>query len=73
MIKVKEYLDENFYQIGNCTAKLKDNGHYNVQGEWIYPKGWEPRNEYDSITGQPLPNADHMLFIINNETIIEYV
>ena len=38
MIKVKEYLDENFYQVGNCTATLKDNGHYNVQGDGYIQK-----------------------------------
>ena len=35
MKKVKEYLDKNFYGEGTCI--LKDNGHYNVQGDWEYP------------------------------------
>ncbi len=57
MIKVKEFLDANFIQIGECTAEIKSNGHYNVQGTWCYkwieiinphyiPKSQENENLY---------------------------
>jgi hypothetical protein len=37
MIKVKEFLDENFIQEDyTSTAELKKNGHYNVCGIWRY-------------------------------------
>ena len=39
MIKVKEYLDKNFYKLEESTAELKKDGHYCVFGSWEYPKG----------------------------------
>jgi len=42
LIKVKEYLDKNLFQVIESTAELKKNGHYCVMGSWEYPKGiWE--------------------------------
>lgn len=36
MINVKEYLDKNFHTI-RSTADIKNNGHHNVQGDWVFP------------------------------------
>lgn len=36
MIKVKEFLDKNFFQIQVSTSELKKNGHYCVHGQWMY-------------------------------------
>lgn len=78
MIKVKEWLDENLFQAEwNCHAELKSNGHYNVQGSWIYPKDWKPMDS-DAFRGlspeereERLKNTpDHMCIQINNETMI---
>lgn len=41
MIRVKEFLDENFYKDDGCldsTATIKANGQYSVHGHWHYPK-----------------------------------
>lgn len=63
MIKVKEYLDEHFYTKEKYTPILKSNGHYNVQGEWFYPK--------DCIYNDTIkPNIDYICLHINNETIV---
>jgi len=58
MIKVKEYLDENFISYIQSSATLKDNGHYNVTGSWGYPKGY-PKTE----------NENWIVCHCNNETL----
>lgn len=55
MIKVKEWLDTNFF--GSGEAVLKENGHYNVGGEYGFPKERKSGEDYISVS-------------INNETII---
>jgi len=66
MKKVKEYLDKNLIASeGPHSCELKENGHYGVQGHWVYPKDYDP-SKYDL----ELPSRDHMSIIINNETIL---
>lgn len=61
MIKVKEYLDDNFYRIQKCIVELKSNGHYSIQGTWFYPKECVIQNS--NLT-------DYIILNINNETIM---
>lgn len=37
MIKVKEFLDENFICHEESKSNLKKNGHYEVFGQWSFP------------------------------------
>lgn len=55
MIKVKEWLDTNFF--GSSEAVLKENGHYNVGGHYYFPKERKDGEDYIAVS-------------INNETII---
>lgn len=57
MLKVKEYLDKNFFSNMPSTAVLKEDGHYNVLGNWGYPKvqNWK---------------KDTLWLRCNNETIV---
>jgi hypothetical protein len=78
MIKVKEWLDKNLFPAEwNESPVLKDNGHFEVHGSWIYPKDWHGISKKDSegwtseewIERLKHP-PDHMFININNETMI---
>lgn len=76
MIKVKEYLDKNFYQCEKCSAEIKKNGHYKVFGTWEYPKGIS-QSERERFNNEAkfdpqMKNwiaKNQMIFSINNETL----
>jgi hypothetical protein len=74
MKKVKEFLDKYLYLDGESGCELKENGHYNVFGEWHYPKNWsfEVSNENFRTNKQnnKYKSLDHIYVTINNETII---
>lgn len=64
MIKVKEYLDNNFYWEEKSTATLKGHGHYDVQGHWGYPK-----DKPITSKGHFTYDANYIRCDCNNETI----
>jgi hypothetical protein len=70
MIKVKEYLDLNFKQIGIISADLKKNGQYNIQGNWQYPLDYVFNNSIEREIDGRFITQDHIEITINNETII---
>lgn len=70
MKKVKDYLDKYLISLGNSTCKLKSNGHYEVFGNWLYPKNWKPTSIDDVTNIYDNKPLDHMLIQINNETIL---
>ena len=49
-----------FYPDNTAIVRLKPNGHYCIQGEWIYPKN------YNTIS----KSIDHASLTINNEKIL---
>lgn len=74
MKKVKKYLDKNLFCTEKSICELKSNGHYGVQGSWVYPKNYdEIYDKYSILIRQGEPNLkspDHICVYINNETII---
>jgi len=72
MIKVKEYLDEHFKSVIPSTSTIKVNGHYNVQGSWIYPFDYE-QTEFIENSEQFYNHLKNLTVIscsCNNETLI---
>jgi hypothetical protein len=64
MLKVKEYLDENFAQEGECAVEGSNNG---VFGCWKYPKDYKPIPNSEWYPG--IIYKDHIQLCINNETM----
>jgi len=67
MIKVKEWLDANFFYKDASTAELKENGHYNVSGYWGYPYTIDMSKDYIQLS-EPLKNK--IRIFCNNETLV---
>jgi hypothetical protein len=68
MLKVKQFLDENFFSLEGSTAKLKQNGHYEVHGNWTFPS--PDKEEFlfcDIFNGRVRKNS--IWCSCNNETI----
>ncbi len=76
MKKVKEYLDNILYRVGESSWELKNNGHFCVHGHWEYPENWHAKMSYDDFAKltieerQSYKTPDHISITINNETII---
>lgn len=76
MKKVKEYLDTNLFSQGESSCELKKNGHFCVQGHWIYPQNWHGNfgvEEFMNLSQKERKKykaPDHISVTINNETII---
>ena len=68
MRRVKDYLDENFFPIGEIKTIERQNGHLGVFGEWVYPKNWIPMTVEEFNNGKE--EQDYISLLINNETII---
>lgn len=79
MIKVKEYLDANFFQsdgYDKSTAELKKNGHYMIFGGWEYPKDIRKKSEdrwkRENLEDPSMKNwiyDDQIWVTCNNETL----
>jgi len=65
MIKVKEFLDKVFKH-KNTTAVLKANGHYNVNGSWLYAIQQKKHIEYKE---KPILLDNCILCSCNDETL----
>lgn len=76
MKKVKEWLDKNLIMVGESSCELRNNGHYCVHGQWIYPKNWYGNLGFDNFMNLSneerlnYKSPDHISVNINNETII---
>jgi len=68
MKKIKEYLDYICGPDSNATIELKSNGHYNVQGHWVYPKDYDGNST--NIGAVDYTTPDHMVITLNNEKIL---
>jgi hypothetical protein len=75
MIKVKEWLDNNLFPIGESTVEPRKNGHFGVFGSWMYPKDWKPLGvevwrQMSPTEQKKATSRDHICLFINNETIV---
>jgi len=73
MKKIKEYLDEICGVDENSVIRLKDNGHYECFGHWVYPKNYNGvgLRDWGKMTDEERNiTPDHMIISINNEKVI---
>ena len=73
MKKIKEYLDFICGEDKESVLRLKDNGHYECFGYWVYPKNYKGvgLEEWSKLSEEERTIApDHMIITINNEKIL---
>lgn len=80
MIKVKEFLDENFRH-NETTSSLKENGQYNVYGSWIFTIKQNKKLDFKSTNVFGLDNCItcrcnneilHINVIVEGKNITQY-